>query len=54
MGKGCYKNSFKIRFWHDVWYEDHSLKEVFSESFSIARYKEAWVMDNMKVSNGGI
>lgn len=41
----------KIRFWHDLWCVDHPLKESFMELFSIACCKEAWVADNMQVSN---
>jgi hypothetical protein len=47
-------NGSHIRFWHDIWFGDQSLKEAFPELFHIARCKEAWVMDNMQVSNGFI
>jgi hypothetical protein len=34
-----------IRFWHNIWCGDQSLKEVFLELFCIARHKEAWFKD---------
>jgi hypothetical protein len=42
----------KIRFWHDLWCGDQPLKESFSELFSIACCKEAWVADHLQFSNG--
>jgi hypothetical protein len=42
----------KIRFWHHACCGDQPLKEAFPELFSIARCKEAWVVDNMLSSNG--
>ena len=43
-----------IRFWHDNWCRDQSLKEAFHELFQIASNKEAWVRDHMQLSNGVI
>ena len=34
-----------IRFWHDIWCGEQSLKEAFPELFRIASNKEAWVKD---------
>jgi hypothetical protein len=44
----------KIRFWHNVWCRDQPLKEAFSKLFCIACCREAWVVDNMQISNGVI
>lgn len=41
----------RIRFWHDVWVGDKTLKKVFSVLFSIARFKKASVADHMQFSN---
>jgi hypothetical protein len=43
-----------IRFWHDNWCGDQSLKEAFHELFQIASNKEAWDRDHMQLSNGVI
>jgi hypothetical protein len=41
-----------ISFWHDVWCDTQSLKDVFSDLFCIVRCKEVRVLDNMQISNG--
>jgi hypothetical protein len=43
-----------LRLWHDLWCGDHPPKESFPELFSIACCKEAWVLNNMRVSNGNL
>ena len=35
----------KIKFWHDVWCDDISLKDSFSSLSTIATSKEEWVGD---------
>jgi hypothetical protein len=44
----------KIRFWDDVWCGDSALKEAFPGLFTIARFKEASIADNMECSSGSI
>jgi hypothetical protein len=44
----------KIRFWDDVWCGDRALKEAFSGLFSIARFKEASIANNVEHSSGSI
>jgi hypothetical protein len=46
------KDGSKIKFWHDLWCGDQPLKATFSELFSIAQCKEAWVAYHMQVFNG--
>jgi hypothetical protein len=43
----------RMRFWHDVWWEDQTLKEAFP-MFSIARHKEALVADHVQLSNDSL
>ena len=38
-------NERKIKFWHDVWCDDISLKDSFSSLSTIATSKEEWVGD---------
>lgn len=47
-------DGFKIRFWHDLWCVDLPLNATFPYLFSIAHYKEAWVLDNMQFINENI
>jgi hypothetical protein len=44
----------RISFWKDVWCGESSLKDIFPGLFSIARFKEASIADNMERSNGTI
>jgi hypothetical protein len=44
----------KVHLWHDIWFGDQPLKYAFPPLFSIARYKEAWVMDNFIWRNGSV
>jgi hypothetical protein len=37
----------KVLFWHDVWCGKQPLKALFSELFTIACGKDAWVSKNM-------
>jgi hypothetical protein len=41
----------KIRFWDDIWCGERALKEEFPSLFSIARFKEASIANNMEPSN---
>ena len=43
-----------IRFWHDIWCGEQSLKEAFPELFQIVSNKEAWVKDYMQMVNNVI
>jgi hypothetical protein len=47
-------NGSHISFWHDWWYGDRSLKQCFPTLFSIARNKDATVVDNLAIHNGVI
>jgi hypothetical protein len=40
-----------VRFWHDKWCGDSPLKLFYPALFSIARYKDAWVADNLSVQD---
>jgi hypothetical protein len=40
--------SFKIRFWDDVWCGDRPLKVVFPGLFNIASFKEASIANNVE------
>jgi hypothetical protein len=42
----------KISFWEDVWCGEHALKDTFPGLFSIARFREASIADNVERSNG--
>jgi hypothetical protein len=44
----------KVRFWHDLWCGEQSLKISYSDLFSIARCKDAWVADHMQFRNGNL
>jgi hypothetical protein len=41
----------KIRFWDDIWCGERALKEEYPGLFSIARFKEASIANNMEPSN---
>jgi hypothetical protein len=41
----------KIKFWHDLWCRDQSLKAPFWDLFNIARCEEAWVADYKQFFN---
>jgi hypothetical protein len=41
----------KIRFWHDKWYGDWVLKDIFPDLYSIACVKDASVLDYLELSN---
>lgn len=43
-----------VKFWHDMWYGDQSLKEALPELFCIACYREASVADYLQYRNGTI
>jgi hypothetical protein len=44
----------KISFWEDVWCGESPLKDTFPGLFSIVRFKEASITDNMEHANGTI
>ena len=44
----------KISFWEDIWCGESSLKDRFPGLFSIARFKEASIADNVECSNGAV
>jgi hypothetical protein len=44
----------KISFWEDIWCGESSLKDMFPGLFSIARFKEASIADNVERSNGAV
>jgi hypothetical protein len=41
-----------IRFWHDLWCGNKPLKLCYSALYSIARFPDAWVVDNWSVVGG--
>jgi len=43
-------DGFKIRFWHDILCEEKILKVAFLELFSVARFKDAYVVDHLLVT----
>jgi hypothetical protein len=44
----------RISFWEDAWCGERSLKDTFPCLFSIARFREASIVENMEWSNGAI
>jgi hypothetical protein len=44
----------RISFWKDVWCGECSLKDTFPGLFSIARFREASIADNVERTNGTI
>jgi hypothetical protein len=42
-------DGFKIRFWHDILCEEKILKVAFLELFSVARFKDAYVVDHLQL-----
>jgi hypothetical protein len=44
----------KISFWEDAWCGESPLKDTFPGLFSIARFREASIADNMERANGTI
>jgi hypothetical protein len=45
-------DGYNIRFWHDLWCGDSPLKLCYLVLFNIARFKDAWVVDNLYVLDG--
>jgi len=45
-------DGYNVRFWHDLWCEDMPLKLCYPVSFSIARFQDAWVVDNLSLVGG--
>jgi hypothetical protein len=44
----------KVSFWHDIWCGNQQLKISYPDLFSIARSKDAWVVDNMQFRDKNI
>jgi len=44
-------DEFKIRFWHHLWCGDQALKKTFSVMYSIARVKDASMVDYLELSH---
>jgi len=44
-------DGYNVRFWHDIWCGDSLLKLCYPALFNIARYKDAWVVDNLFVQD---
>jgi hypothetical protein len=44
-------DEFKIRFWHHLWCGDQALKKTFSVIYSIARVKDASMVDYLELSS---
>jgi hypothetical protein len=45
-------DGYNVWFWHDLWYGDSPLKLCCPILFSIARFKDTWLVDNLYVLNG--
>jgi len=45
-------DGYNVRFWHDCWCGDSPLKLCYPVLLSIARYKDAWMVDNLSVLDG--
>jgi hypothetical protein len=47
-------DSFKVLFWHDVWYGEQPLKVLCPELFTNVYGNDAWVAENMQIHHGNI
>ena len=47
-------NGERVKFWHDKWCEDATLKEAFPDFFSITADKEAIVADFLLTRTGNL
>jgi hypothetical protein len=47
-------HGLRIRFWHDVWYGEMTLKEAFPVLYGIACYKDALVAAHLVPGNGSL
>jgi hypothetical protein len=47
-------DGYQVLFWHDVWYGEQTLKDLFPELFLIACAKDEWVAETMQAHNGSI
>jgi hypothetical protein len=45
-------DGYNVRFWHDLWCGDRPLKLCYLVLFSIARFKDAWVVDILSMVDG--
>jgi hypothetical protein len=49
MGDGS-----KVRFWHDMWCEDMTLKEAYPNLYGIACIKDVYVAIHLELYSGSI
>jgi hypothetical protein len=47
-------NGYKIRFWHNVWCGDQARKTSFIDLFSIARFKDAAVVNYLELFSASL
>jgi len=45
-------DGYNVRLWHDLWCGDRLLKLCYPVLFSIARFKDAWGVDNLSLLDG--
>jgi hypothetical protein len=45
-------DGYNVQFWHYLWCGDRPLKLFYPILFSIARFKDAWVVDNLSMLDG--
>jgi hypothetical protein len=50
-GGGCSSHTNCLRFWYDKLYEDHVVKDIFLDLYSIACVKDASIPDYLELSS---
>jgi hypothetical protein len=45
-------DGYNVRFLHDLWCGDRPLKLCYSVLYTLARFPDAWVVDNLSVVDG--
>jgi hypothetical protein len=45
-------DGYHVRFWHDSWCGDRPLKLCYPVLYALARFPDAWVIDNLSVVDG--